>query len=222
MAVQAPGLSRRFRTAALFGEDFDAPAVPEPEVIAPAPAVSAVEIASARADAFAEGHAAGQRAAAAEGAAALAEAAARLGAEIAPLLEELRAEAAAAAGALARLLLDTLAVMFPALSARHGAAEARALVRALLPGLALEPEIVVRAHPELVPALTEEVARTLPDEPTRVRVLADPAMAAGDVRVRWRGGSAARDAAALWTEIAAALGPSGLLSAQTREVAHVE
>ena len=50
------------------------------------------------------------------------------------------AEAAAAsiaeqsAEAIARLLLDSLAAAFPALCARYGEAEVRAIVRAVLPG----------------------------------------------------------------------------------------
>ncbi len=55
-----------------------------------------------------------------------------------------------------------------------------------------------------------------------MRIVADPAMGPGDVRVRWQGGSAARDGAALWEEVAGALAPAGLLSARIREVEHVE
>jgi len=80
----------------------------------------------------------------------------------------------------------------------------------------------VRANPRTAPALAEEVARALPDEADRVRIVVDPAMGPGDVRVRWQDGTAARDGAALWEEIAAALSPAGLLSAHIREVEHVE
>lgn len=213
------------RAGVLFAEDFDAPAAPEPEVIAPGSAprgLTDADVAAARADAWAEGHGAGRAAAEAAAATALAGAVAALAREMTGLREELRASAETAADALARLLLDTLAALFPALSARHGAAEARAVVRALLPGLALEPDIVIRANPATAPALAEEVARALPDETGRVRVVPDPAMGPGDVRLRWHGGTAVRDGAALWEEIAAALAPAGLLSVTTREMAHVE
>jgi flagellar assembly protein FliH len=212
-------------TGALFDEDFDAPDAPEPEVIAPdlAPCgLTEADLATARADAWAEGHASGRADAEAATTRALAQAAASLAAELARLRPELLAQAEAAADALARLLLDTLAVLFPALSARHGPAEARAVLRALLPGLKLEPEIVARANPDTAPALVEEITRALPDEAGRVRVVADPAMGPGDVRVRWQGGTAVRDGAALWEEVAAALAPAGLLSARVREIEHVE
>ena len=216
---------RRGRAGALFEEDFDAPGAPEPEVIAPGLAprgLTEADIATARADAWAEAYASGRAEAEASAAQTLAQAAASLASEMGQVRAELLAHAEAAANALARLLLDTLAALFPALSARHGPAEARAVFRALLPGLRAEPEVAVRANPRTAPALAEEVARALPDETERVRVVADPAMGPGDVRVRWQGGAAARDGAALWGEVAAALSPAGLLSARTREVEHVE
>ncbi len=215
----------RGRAGALFDEDFDAPDAPEPEIITPGVApcgLTEADIATARADAWAEGHASGRADAEAAAAQALAQATASMAGELARLRPELLAQAEAAASALARLLLDTLAALFPALSARHGPAEAQAVLRALLPGLKLEPEIVVRANPHTTPALAQEVARALPEEADRVRVMADPAMGPGDVRVRWQGGTAARDAATLWEEVAAALAPAGLLSARIREVEHVE
>ena len=36
-------------------------------------------------------------------------------------------------------------------------------------------------------------------------------MTPGDVRIAWRGGAAARDATALWQQVAAILAPAGLL-----------
>jgi flagellar assembly protein FliH len=219
------GAERRGRAGVLFGEDFDSPAAPDPEVIGPGSAprgLTDADVAAARADAWAEGHGAGRAAAEAAAAQALAGAAVAMANEMAGLRDELRTAADAAADALARLLLDTLAALFPTLCARHGAAEVRAVVRALLPGLALEPEIVVRASPDTAPALAAEVARALPDEVGRVRVLPDPAMGPADVRLRWQGGTASRDGAALWEEVAAALAPAGLLSAKMREMADVE
>jgi flagellar biosynthesis/type III secretory pathway protein FliH len=211
----------RGRRGMLFDEDFDRPA-PEPEVIAPqAGVLTHADLAVARADAWAEGLASA-RAEAAVATEALAQAAASLTREITTLRETLRDEAEANAAAIARLLLDTLAALFPALCARNGEAEARALVRALLPGLSLEPEIVVRACPAIAPALDEEIARAPPDNRQRVRVIADASMPAGDVRLRWHHGTATRDGRALWEEIAAVLAPAGLLSAQIRETADVE
>ncbi|MEO8716356.1 MAG: hypothetical protein ABI369_15225, partial [Acetobacteraceae bacterium] len=180
-----------------------------------------VDLARVRADAWAEGRAAARTEAEAA-TEALAEAAASLTRETASLREALLVEAEDNAGAIARLLLDTLAALFPSLCARHGEAEARAVVRALLPGLSLEPDIVVRAAPPICRALEGDIARLLADDPGRVRVLADPAMGPGDVRLRWQGGTGTRDGAALWAEVAAALSPAGLLSVRIKETADVE
>ena len=38
-------------------------------------------------------------------------------------------------------------------------------------------------------------------------------MSPGDVRIAWRNGTATRDAAALWQQVAAVLAPAGLLRA---------
>jgi len=217
-----PVMRRGGRASGLFDEDFDLPDAPDPEVIGPsAGALTLADLAVARADAWAEGRASAQAEAAAA-AEALAAAATALAREVGTLREAMREEAEANAEAITRLLLDTLAALFPALCARNGAAEARAVVRALLPGLSLEPEIVLRASPTIIPALTEEIARALPDDPRRVRVVADPSMGPSDVRLRWRGGTGSRDAAALWEEVAPVLAPAGLLSAPLREPACVE
>ncbi len=141
---------------------------------------------------------------------------------MAVLRHELRAHAEATAGALAGLLLDTLAALFPALCARHGPAEARAVVGALLPGLRWSPRSWCARALRRRPRWPRRSHESLPDESGRVRVVTDPAMGPGDVRLRWHAGTAARDGAALWEEVAAALAPAGLLSARTREVAHVE
>ncbi|HEY5302025.1 MAG TPA: hypothetical protein VIJ55_15215 [Acetobacteraceae bacterium] len=212
----------RRQYGALFDEDFDLPPPPDPEVIAPsAGGLTLADLAAARADAWAESRASAQ-AEATIATEALATAAAALAREVETLRAAMHADAEANADAIARLLLDTLAALFPALCARNGEAEARAVVRALLPGLSLEPEIVVRAHPTITPALAEQIARALPDDPDRVRVVADPSMGASDVRLRWRGGTGSRDGAALWEEVAAVLAPAGLLSARIPESAYVE
>lgn len=208
--------------SALFDEDFDAPAPTDPEVIAPPAApLTPADVAAARERGIEEGRAAA--AAEAEVAAeTLAAAADALIHELVSLREAMHAAAEENATAIARLLLDTLATLFPALCARHAEAEARALVSALLPGLAREPEVVIRAAPELVDALAHEAARACPDDSHRVRIVSDIAIPPGDVRLRWQGGAARRDAAGLWEAVAEVLAPSGLLSAQIRETAHAE
>lgn len=212
-----PGWAR-----ALFDEDFDAPAPSDLEVIAPpAAALTQADLAAAREGGIAEGRvaASAERAVAAETLAAAADALVR---ELACLRDAMRAAAEENATAIARLLLDTLATLFPALCARHAQTELRAVVAALMPGLAREPEIVIRVAPALVDALAQEVARACPDDSHRVRIVADISVPLGDVRLRWQDGAAKRDAAALWKAVAEVLAPSGLLSAPIPETADVE
>ena len=208
--------------SALFEEDFDTPGPSDPEVIAPLAApLAQSDIEAARAEGIAEGRAAA-RAEAEVAAETLAEAARALIGELATLRDAMHAEAEENATAIARLLIDTLGVLFPALCARNGATEARAVVRALLPGLRQEPEVVIRVAPALVEAISRELAGAEQGDTPRLRVTADPSLPAGDVRVQWQGGAATRDAAALWEAVASALASSGFLSAPIRETAHVE
>jgi hypothetical protein len=198
------------RFGTLFAEDFDLPeAAPEPETIEPV--FSAGELTAAREAAWHEGHAAGLHEAATADAAATRQA-------IAQIATQLRTECAAGAAkaeqqaeAIAQLLLDGLAATFPALSARYGDAEVRAIVRTILPALTHEPAITIRAHPRTAAAVVREIGGLDPDLKTRVQTIPCEDMPTGDVRIAWRNGSAVRDATALWRQVADVLGPAGLL-----------
>ena len=115
------------------------------------------------------------------------------------------------AEAIARLLLDSLAATFPTLCARYGDAEVRAIIRAVLPALTQEAAITVRAHPRTAAALAAEIAHLDPDLVAHVQTVECDAMPPGDVRIAWHNGTATRDAAALWQQVAAVLAPAGLL-----------
>ena len=135
------------------------------------------------------------------------------------IAEQLAAEREAAAiradqsaEVIARLLIDSLAVAFPDLCAQFGDAEVRAVVRIVLPGLRQEQAITVRAHPRTALALAQEIARLDPDLTAHVQTSACDAMPPGDVRIAWRSGSATRDAAELWRQVASVLMPAGLLT----------
>ncbi len=112
------------------------------------PVFSASELTAAREAAWRDGHAAGLQEAAAErrrGDAsghrtAIAE-------QFAAERDVAAARAEVSAEAIAQLLLDSLAAVFPALCARYGDAEVRAIVRIVLPALTQEQAITVRAHP---------------------------------------------------------------------------
>jgi flagellar biosynthesis/type III secretory pathway protein FliH len=204
----------------LFAEDFD---LPHPEVAPPdaaPPGFTADDLAAAREAAFAEGRGLGLAEAVAQHEAALEAAAGSVAAQLATLRTEARAAADAAAHALAELLLQTLAALFPTLCARHGAAEANAVLAALLPGLGGEPDLILRANPSLLAGLRAELARLDPELAARTECIASEMAAPGDITLRWRHGSATRDAASLWRAVADALAPAGLHLAPLQETAH--
>lgn len=209
------GYAHLAREGVLFAEDFDTPsaaaAVEEPDVIEPV--FSTGDLAAARSAAWQEGHAEGLRQAEAQDAAGTRQA-------IAAIAEQFTAERAAgavwaeqSADAIARLLVESLAAMFPALCTRYGDAEVRAIVRIVLPALTQEPAITVRAHPRTAEAVAHEIALLDADLMARVHVVESGSVPPGDVRIAWRSGSAVRDAAGLWHQIAAVLAPAGLLRA---------
>jgi flagellar biosynthesis/type III secretory pathway protein FliH len=204
----------------LFGEDFDLAGAPAPA--AARPPTAAEREAAAREAADAERAAAIERAYAqgvADGLARAADARAaltehwtalcadRLRAATGELAELADRQATALAAAVMELLMRTL----PALCARHGAAEAAALTRQILPGLAREPHIAVRHHPRDGEAIAAALG-ALPEELSGAVSLAPSAqLASGDLRITWRDGQATRDTQALLAGIADTLRLHGLL-----------
>jgi flagellar biosynthesis/type III secretory pathway protein FliH len=196
----------------LFAEDFDRPeTAPEPEAIEPV--YSAGDLAAAREAAWHDGREAGLKAAAASDAAATHRATQALIEQFAAECDAAASRAEQSAEAIARLLLDSLAATFPVLCARYGDAEVRSIVRSVLPALSQEPAVTVRAHPRTARAVRQEIARLDPEIAAHVETVECDAMPPGDVRIAWRNGSATRDAAALWQQVAEILAPAGLLRA---------
>jgi flagellar biosynthesis/type III secretory pathway protein FliH len=196
----------------LFAEDFDRPeTAPEPEAIEPV--YSAGDLAAAREAAWQDGREAGLKAAAASDAAATHRATQALVEQFAAECDAAASRAEQSAETIARLLLDSLAATFPALCARYGDAEVRSIVRSVLPALSQEPTVTVRAHPRTARAVRQEIARLDPDIAAHIETVECDAMLPGDVRIAWRNGSATRDAAALWQQVAEILAPAGLLRA---------
>ncbi|HME26810.1 MAG TPA: hypothetical protein VKI44_36720 [Acetobacteraceae bacterium] len=197
---------------ALFTEDFDLPvAAPEPEVIAPVFSIG--ELSAARETSWRDGHTAGLQDATTSDAAATRQALAAIAEQFAMERDAAAVRAEQSAQAIASLLIDSLASVFPSLCARYGDAEVRAIVRTVLPALTEEVAITVRAHPRTAAALTQEIARLEPDLAAHVQIVECDAMPPGDVRIAWRSGVATRDAAALWQQVMAVLAPAGLLPA---------
>jgi flagellar assembly protein FliH len=204
LTIKPPFDSRSPPSGSLFAEDFDLPLCAE-EPAAATFSLAALE--SARAEAWAEGHAAGIAEATAEHATALGRAARSTAEQIAAIRSEALNLAEAHAEAVARLWLDTLASLFPALCRRHGEGEALALVKLVLPGLAGEPVITVRADP----ALAEHLANVIEArEPGCVRIIANETALPGDIRISWNSGLASRDAMELWEQVAAVFASADL------------
>ena len=201
------------RGSSLFAEDFDLPEKTA-DPVPPSPTYGPDELAAARAEAWAEGHAAGLGKTAAEHAAALDRAARSTAEQIAAVRTEALRQAEVHAEVVARLWLDTLASLFPALCARHGDAEALALANLVLPGLAGEPVVTLRADPTLARHLAGEIAALEPSDPGRIRIVPNETALPGDIRISWGSGFASRDATELWEQVAAVLADAGLSSEQ--------
>jgi flagellar biosynthesis/type III secretory pathway protein FliH len=81
----------------------------------------------------------------------------------------------------------------------------------VLPALAQEPTITIRAHSDTTAAISREIGKLDPELRTRVETVTSEAMPLGDVRITWRNGSAVRSVDALWQQVVDVLAPAGLL-----------
>jgi flagellar assembly protein FliH len=205
---------------ALFARDFDAPldnvivlddaeeespqAEPPPPPITQAMLDAAVE--AARAEGLREGRA---EAADAREAARHAMQATLIN-QLRDAETQLRGAVEEAGGQLAALVLAMLDAGFPALRARHGAAELSRFTRDIVGLLAEEPRIVIRIHPDLRPALDEVLGGLEPERREAILVEAREALPPGDARIAWRHGMAVRDTEALRLRLAETLAPLGL------------
>ena len=200
----------------LYVEDFDVPSSPPvPEPVAepeppPPPVFSAEDVAAARE----AGRRDGQQAALDDAlllqaqlqAAATQALADALMASRAALERVVLRQAEEAAGTVLALLRAAV----PDLMAHHAKTELRAVIDILLPGLRGEPELRVRAHPDLADFVRETLMSLLGADGGVIAVAADAALAPGDIQIGWPDGGARRDCTAIYTELAAALAPLGL------------
>ncbi len=204
----------------LYAEDFDDDGqalpspeetpLPEPEVIEPT--FSAAELEAARAESRTAGRIEAEHGLAASRTRMIG----LLAAGIADGRAGAHAAAMEAAESVAKCMLSTLLACLPALCERHGAAELRALSRAVLPGLVDEPKIVVRVHPHMLPGMQAEMADMDFELAERVHLLPTEAVAPGDARISWADGSVTRNAGKARQIVEDALASLGLLQ---REIA---
>jgi hypothetical protein len=191
------GLSRSGGASrgALLVPDFDAPVTRVTALAAPDPAEEAAAAvaaacAAARAEGRAEGEAEGRAAAAAlhaaERATLEAEALSTIAAALANAERAAQRAATEAAEGLGRLLLAALDAALPAAAARLAPETAAALVAEIRPVLEREAHGVRLL---VAPGLGAACAARVTDR--RVEVEEDAAVAPGDARAEWRGGSAA-------------------------------
>ena len=218
----------------LFAEDFghagrEPAAVPAP-VAEPELAPEVVPLDEHKrqcAEAWAKGQEAGAAAVRAETGAQALEMLTRIEQLAADARETWLAEARASADALARMLCAGLAAGFPALCARHGAAEVQAAIGEILPALLHEPELYIHAAPTHVGAINTLLERKA-TAAKHIHLVPDADLADCDFRLEWPRGEARRDSDQIWSRIEAILAPQGLLPATTtvtepeREAADVD
>ena len=197
------------RADILFADDFDMPAAPRPDPEIIEPSFTAAELVAAREQAWAEGREAALREAAEQHETALHASAGKLAEQLESLVNDLRQDAEQRAEALAGLLLEMLAALFPTLCAAHGEQEAMALVRALMPGLARMPAVTIRANPHFAAKLAREIERTDRMDPDAITVVPTDSIPPGDVRLLWADGGASRDAAEAWLRVSRVLTEAG-------------
>ena len=202
----------------LFDEDFDLPPRPdmpvEPEIIEPSFTVAEME--TCRAEGWADGYARGRADLAERDNAEARETLALIGIQVRDAAAQASRQAEDVADSLARLLLDTLGALFPALRARFGETEILGVVRTVLPALRQEPKATIRLPPASAARVAREIERLEPDLMGAVEIIAEPTMAPDDIRIAWRNGSAVRDGAAIWRDVAEILGQAGWPLAPTR------
>ena len=109
-----------------------------------------------------------------------------------------------------RAIIAVMSAAIPATMVRHGEFEIQAMLDILLPGLACEPELRVRASPELADTVRERLGERLPNHGIVLSVVGDTAFAFGDVDIVWEQGRARRDCNAIWQAIRSAVAPMNL------------
>jgi flagellar assembly protein FliH len=183
-----------------FNDDFEE--VVE-EVIPPPPTFSEAELDAARAEGFERGKREGLAEAAASREKFVAGIMDAIAKNFATLFqaEHLRAARYEAESVhLARAIFHKL---FPALSARHGLDELRAVVARVLENRREEAAVVVEVHPDYVEDVENHIKHVLAGLHVagQCTVAGNPALGPGDCRMQWDAGGAHRGARTLAAEI---------------------
>jgi flagellar assembly protein FliH len=175
----------------------------EAPVAPPAPMFSEEELAAARIQAFEAGKREGRSESLASIEQQVAATLDRLATDIATLFATQTANNDAMARDTASLALAVAKKLFPRLYATHGLSEIVGVTEEILANLIREPRLVVSVH-----EMHADVLRTRLNEFLARRGFAgvldlrgESGLGAGDCKIEWMGGDAARDTAALFAEI---------------------
>lgn len=212
----------RDTAAILFPEDFASTRPIRASVEPPPPGFTADDVAAAREAGFAAGERAGREAEAAATRARVADTLGSIADKLDAVHEAASQSAEASAMALAHLLFDAIGLAFPTLRARHGEAELRRVVAAVVPALNRESNVVLRVHPALAVATAQAIAAVQCRAGAAPRIEPCEQVEVGDAVILWDGGKAVRDSTAAWREVAGALRSLGLPAAPGPEISETE
>ena len=206
----------------LFAEDFDTfsaalPAV-VPEVISPS--FTLADLQAARETAHQLGLAAGRVEAEQAVTNRVRKAMEQVMAALGAMDEKRLRDAETMAEALAATILAAISAALPTLCARHGEAEARAMVASILPGLTQTQTVHLRAHSSVLPGVLAQLQALRAPQMPSIDAQADDALTPGDITMTWQDGAATRSAGRICAEIDNILGLNGLVAAAAPVAPH--
>lgn len=166
-----------------------------------APSWTAADIAAAHEQGLHDGAQAAQR----DALASIATTLQQIAATVSASAEASAISAQRSADALADVLVRGFVAAFPALEARFGGGEVGLLAAAILPGLAREPALTMRAASGAADALAAVLSRLPSAQQARISIEIDADLGDADLHVVWRDGAAIRDGTAIRDAVFAAL-----------------
>ena len=119
-------------------------------------------------------------------------------------------------GRVAATTLTLLLGFLPCIAGRFAAEGIRSILLGLVESLVEADTITIAVHPDLLGDAEHTLAASRAGG-VAVALVAEPAMARGDLSARWRNGRAKRDVAALKRQMQAALAEAGLLDSEIAE-----
>ncbi len=200
-----------------FGADDEAPAPSsttgpelaiEPEPVALDPAIyTQDDLDRVRAEALSFGRKQGAAEAASSAAQRVQHTLERIAEGLAGTTDAVRSADAQQARDAAAIALAITRKLFPETSRRHGHTEIVGVIDAVIERIIDKPKLTVRVAESLQPTISGGLAAVAEAHgfAGQLSVVGERTMAEGDCQVVWAGGGAARDSAAIWREIEAAI-----------------